>query len=159
MPTRSCWRLVWLTSWGPLCPPILSLAALGGLCVCVCVVNIRERDIHIFTVSYFLLTLRTAVNSQTGVCTPAGGIVTSESSHLPLWMYLLCPPVAGLCFYILFPSLISLHSPLDLLCWGMLSWMTEVDFWKCQKLFSKDNKNGEDLKQSQSSIWPTNVVT
>lgn len=50
----------------------------------MCVLQERESEFifhvcHMFTVPGFFLTYRTAVNSQTGVCTPAGGIVTSES--------------------------------------------------------------------------------
>lgn len=36
MLTRSCWPLVWQTSWAPLCRHILSLAVLEGLSVQLC---------------------------------------------------------------------------------------------------------------------------
>ncbi|XP_061625877.1 sodium-independent sulfate anion transporter isoform X1 [Phyllopteryx taeniolatus] len=49
------------------------------VCVCVCErEREREKDqCTVFTDSCFVAMFRTAVNSQTGVCTPAGGIVTS----------------------------------------------------------------------------------
>lgn len=61
------------------------------------------------------LTSRTAVNSQTGVCTQAGGIVTSESLHFQLSLHLF-HPLEGACVVVLL-SLIPTKCHVCFLVW------------------------------------------
>lgn len=117
----------------------------------------RELRCYMFTVSCFLLTSRTAVNSQTGVCTPAGGIVTSKSSHFQLSLYLFRPLVV-VCvityqpfFSPVFPSFSLSVSSVEMS--QVLSWRSEIAG------FSRhDNKDYINFKQRQLSMRTTYVL-
>lgn len=67
---------------GFLCVSLPCHWQLWEVCVSVCFVCESEGSDVYSIYSVVFSPHRTAVNSQTGVCTPAGGIVTSESWHL-----------------------------------------------------------------------------